>query len=849
MSDTKHQKYLYEYICIVTIIAILFLSICATKKIFPFGNARIDISDFEQESVPVYYHLWDVLHGRENLLFTWHTGGGLDLAGVNSFFALVSPFSLFFLFIKRSWIEPSMTFYILIKYIAMGISMCFFLRNCWKTKAVRLPSLWIIIGSTAYALSAYSVQYYLFPWLDIAAVFPLLIYAFLQMTAKEPCWKSGRYSISYLLLLTLIFIMHIPQAYMVCLYLFLFAGGYFILYHGNSPREPSGTQCSVLKFALLSLLALGLSFFLFFPGAISIMESGRMSDSSGSLWIKYLKFLQETGIDPSVKRIMLYCMFIPLAYLVLTARRKTFRHRGFEYLMVIAVILPVFVENINVIWLMGPYNGFPMRYGYMMIFTILAAAGNRMTEQLQDSSAVSSHFFFPGWKKTECAITFVWLVSIFALGIWLIRPGITDEYGSFVSNSEEVSVILPRETDLFHKTKLADSSLNNNYPLITRTHAFSNYTHLVSQKQLQFNKVLGYAQVWTRISDTGGTLFSDALLGYQTTFKTALADEQGWELQKDNYSLYNSLGQSKHFISYENVYCYPPGLTISETDLGTYQNSEYSNPFELQNALSGLFFDETLFTISDYEVTDEETILLTVSGDGVVYLYSDDLKDSVISVNGQEIPVPDFFYGITDNTYPSPHHQGILGLGTYTNTTVEVNIRHHSWTENIENSHVFLAVMDLNKYIGTTERENPVCNYDVSKKGLSLMVETKVPSLLYLPIYSNEGWNCTVNGNKCHLQTLSDTFLLVPLSQGENQIELQYTSRGMLAGIIVSLISFLLLLLWCILSKQKEQNHAPREACSVLYRTSFTIFVLIYAVFMLLVYIIPVIYTIIRAVS
>lgn len=48
MSETKRQKHLYEYIGTATIIAILFLSICAIKRIFPFGNARIDFSDFEQ---------------------------------------------------------------------------------------------------------------------------------------------------------------------------------------------------------------------------------------------------------------------------------------------------------------------------------------------------------------------------------------------------------------------------------------------------------------------------------------------------------------------------------------------------------------------------------------------------------------------------------------------------------------------------------------------------------------------------------------------------------------------------------------------------------------------------------
>ena len=85
------------------------------------------------------------------------------------------------------------------------------------------------MGSVGYALSAYSVQYYLLPWLDIAAMFPLLIYALLYMIKYEPGRQIKKYSAAYLILMTLIFITHIPQAYMVCFYLILFAGSYFFL--------------------------------------------------------------------------------------------------------------------------------------------------------------------------------------------------------------------------------------------------------------------------------------------------------------------------------------------------------------------------------------------------------------------------------------------------------------------------------------------------------------------------------------------------------------------------------------------------------------------------------------------
>lgn len=72
------------------------------------------------------------MHGKGNLFFSWEVGSGLEFHGVASFLTLLSPFNIVFLFIKRSWIEPFMTFFVWVKFLAMGFSMCFFLSNCWK---------------------------------------------------------------------------------------------------------------------------------------------------------------------------------------------------------------------------------------------------------------------------------------------------------------------------------------------------------------------------------------------------------------------------------------------------------------------------------------------------------------------------------------------------------------------------------------------------------------------------------------------------------------------------------------------------------------------------------------------
>lgn len=57
----------------------------------------------------------------------------MEFHGVASFLTLLSPFNIVFLFIKRSWIEPFMTFFVWVKFLAMGFSMCFFWSNCWKS--------------------------------------------------------------------------------------------------------------------------------------------------------------------------------------------------------------------------------------------------------------------------------------------------------------------------------------------------------------------------------------------------------------------------------------------------------------------------------------------------------------------------------------------------------------------------------------------------------------------------------------------------------------------------------------------------------------------------------------------
>lgn len=218
--------------CVTTAI---FLLLCIIKGIYPFGIATLDTVDFQSQWIPAYYHVWDVLHGDGSAFFDWRVGGGNNFAGVSAQFSLFSPFNLFFLFVKRSWIEKSMIVFLLIKLLAMGYGMRWFLKE--QILKEERYGIYILAGSVGYAVNGYTLLYYGMGWLDVAAILPLLCYFFCRMAEREGDWRLGKNTLGYIVCLTLVFLINIPQAYMMCFFLIVFAGGYFFLNRQDQPLK------------------------------------------------------------------------------------------------------------------------------------------------------------------------------------------------------------------------------------------------------------------------------------------------------------------------------------------------------------------------------------------------------------------------------------------------------------------------------------------------------------------------------------------------------------------------------------------------------------------------------------
>jgi len=67
--------------CISLTTVAIMMVVYAIKGIYPFGYNTISSYDMDELILPLFYHLWDWLHGESDAFFTWRIGGGEETLG------------------------------------------------------------------------------------------------------------------------------------------------------------------------------------------------------------------------------------------------------------------------------------------------------------------------------------------------------------------------------------------------------------------------------------------------------------------------------------------------------------------------------------------------------------------------------------------------------------------------------------------------------------------------------------------------------------------------------------------------------------------------------------------------
>ncbi len=298
---------------------------------------------------------------------------------------------------------------------------------------------------------------------------------------------------------------------------------------------------------------------------------------------------------------------------------------------------------------------------------------------------------------------------------------------------------------------------------------------------------------------------------------------------KQSEALYKKVIDQGKFDAYENLYYMPIGYCVGNEILGwDYSNS---NPFTVQNdyfeRATGIpeVFNQLPIDYFDYNnISDfssgydngELTFFRDVNDSDADFTAYYDLEESAeyfIYIKSSNVEDVHIYYGETDYTknFGSEH---IVGLGYIeAGTTLSVNVP-------IDNGNsgyidIYLCKMDMDKFTKGYEL------LEAGKFNVNTFDETLIngtvtadeDSVFYTSIPYDESWQIYVDGKRVSTEEMQECkigngFLGFYLTEGEHQIELKYEARGLKAGICVSAVTVVALLLVLVVLRKKQRISA-----------------------------------------
>lgn len=348
----------------VGLFAVVFmLVIYAINGIFPFGSGSVVCDDMVQQTISNYTYFWDYLRsgGKMSLMFNWETAAGAQI--LTTGFYILKPWEIIFsLIVPRDGIVNGISFLLIFKIVMAAESMLFFLRKKFK-----IPSFWQVFLSLCYALSSFIIIYYTnMGWIDAAFMLPFIVLAFMYMC------DTGKWY-PYVLILTYSLTLSLYIAYMLFLFLLLVGGLYMMFIQSEKTRKTA-----IVRFGITSVLSLAMSAVITVPTIYYMLGSARYSIKSEETTLDtLLKILKASNTYPNVKYALLFvgsAVLWAMVIVLLVNFSQNKKKSLFFTLSLLILLIPALFENINLIWHVGSYVGFPLRYLYMLSFILVCAA-------------------------------------------------------------------------------------------------------------------------------------------------------------------------------------------------------------------------------------------------------------------------------------------------------------------------------------------------------------------------------------------------------------------------------------------------------------------------------------------
>ena len=727
MKDNKslfQRVKLYAIPGLITCAVIVFIYVF--KGIWPFGANRIDYFDNMQQVAPLYAHLWDWMHGKASLWFDWYTGFGTNVSMSISAFSMLSPFNLLLYLFPRTLILESISVLTLVKMIFMAVAMYAYINKKYNSLSYNMK----VVFSLMYTFCGYTVLYgsCFTPWMDIVALFPLL------MLAYENMMQTGK-KLFYIIMVAIIFIINYYLGAMSLVYIFLISGAYVLL---MSKKEKIKEHAWNLGIGTVA--GLGLSCFVLVPVMMQLSGSQRGGSGQGivSQYIGWIKsaIISDGQMAAFQRWMMLYGMAFAAAVIIMGLKKFKDEKNTIRYMISLLLIslLPIVVEGINLMWHFGSYNGYTLRNGYIVAFTLITVAAyfaQRMFEEVTADkkqlvkqlvifvaaaavyaviyNIIPSNdiilaafilfiaifiaafiFYNKKLKKDGIGFDFNTIIAIVAIEVFigaysLIGPPKFYEYepyqyGDYVQAANEVKDSLDIEESVTERIVNPDISLNANYPLILRRSAMSSFTAALQSDTQSYSKKFGYSKYFLWLLDSGGTVFTNSLFHVTQAVNVNELDSQ----------MYTAVRSDGDYTLYDANYKLPFAMSVNKN----ITRQDFSGNWEdLHNIFYKALTNDTQDIVNGMSYTKKESSVIreyNVRADGkqAVYINIVDVNNRNtdanaswlissmhIYVNGEAVLVPTL--GDVKNTaYFTDYNNNLVYLGTFENGNFTIRVEY-----------------------------------------------------------------------------------------------------------------------------------------------------------------------------
>lgn len=784
------------------IISILFF----IKGIYPFGIHTFDIVDFSSGYVPVYYKLWDILHGTSGIYFDWNLGNGLGVFAsliMNS----LSPSSWLIYFSNRDFIPFFMSYILIIKVLVITLCTYISLKKIFPNKDIK----YVMLGSLLYTYSGWTfLMMSNILYLDVIALFPIFIYGYIELV------KNGKWKV-FLISLILCLLSSFYLSWML-LFFMLFITPIIMF---SLPVSDKKKKVSLLS--TLTLIALGISCIFVLPTLKVVLSSYRISmTSSGYENDPYFIPFKLLYLLPSV---------IPITITVIgICKEKNKKIKWGSIIAFIILLIPIVFDSINKLWHTGSYSSFPFRYSFIPIFLFILGFIYYI-DHIQFKcyhpklfpivsgimfiiQAILFYSLYPDMvQKRNIALNistlgqFIGPLFLFVLGIitiffilkidkkkriyFMIQLAIIEMigYGVFYIQLNATSdnmfqsddqMITSGEASLFNMPNDGYSYLdytddfNMNYAYMIDRPTMGNRMHFVTYNEINEVNYLGYQSRGTLINSKGGTYFSDLLLNNKYVFSTT-------ELSPDFYQL---IDNQNNIYLYELKYSL--GNVIPYSGFDIYSDSD--DYIDNQNTVYQKFTNQSNSILKEvsYEKVNQNYVFNLVPNQ--LYYFTVDIDDGYsiladINIHLQSMNI---------------QNQKLYFTG-YVNQDTKATLINQTYYHNDTLKVYSLSKEDVEAFVNTYSVSSQVY---VNKDNKEIDTHLDQDSEVILPTNYDNGLVIKVNGEVVTYHRNIYNMVSFHLNAGDNKIEISYIPSLKKEGIYVCILSLLFLGIGAYLQKK-----------------------------------------------